>query len=170
MKHKPDRISLRDCLKSASVNELANNPKHFAKLLHQLQEYYAELDRLHKRELDEFKQELEMVEKEYDTTVHEAVETLQAQIEAYEKEIQDLKDKNRKLGSLKHANEVKIAKLEENKKEAEDKNRELTELIKSLYKYCEKHEIPQPDERLLGQSNAETAENAKEDNQENVLK
>ena len=149
MKQKVARVALADCLKAASVNELGNNPKHYTKVLLQLQKYYTELDRQHNTELDEFKQELEMVEKEYQTTAHEAIETLQTQLSAYEEEILELKKRNKILANLKHVNDLKIKELEEEKLGLEDKNTELQELVKNFLIYCESHNIPQPNEKML---------------------
>eukprot|EP00835_Amoeboradix_gromovi_P003434 NODE_226_length_13883_cov_0.528729.p8 type:complete len:196 gc:universal NODE_226_length_13883_cov_0.528729:13707-13120(-) len=175
MKQRDQAIALKDCLKAASVNEVGNNSKHFTKLLHQLQKYYVELDRQHNTELNEFKKELEIVEQEYQTTAHEAIETLQSQLDAYEKEIELLKIQNKKLFNLNHVNELKTKELEGDKLILESKNEKLKKLVKGYLKYCEEYEIPRPDEKnMLSKSQGIDALNSEDqcshENQENVLK
>eukprot|EP00834_Sanchytrium_tribonematis_P000219 NODE_4_length_77007_cov_1.156642.p59 type:complete len:170 gc:universal NODE_4_length_77007_cov_1.156642:16679-16170(-) len=158
-------LNLKECLKGATVNEIANNPKHYTKVLSQLQRHYSQLNRQYTTEMAEFKKELEAVEVELQETSHEAIDCLQNQLAAYEEEIKGLKDQNQKMQKMQHVNDLKIRELEQQRKELMDKNTGLKELVKELRDHVEANDFPSLDLSITKR----IAKNNDSENQENQI-
>ena len=164
-----EKLSLKECLKELTVNELANNPRHCSKIVSQLQRYYTELDQKYSEELGDFHKELDALQQDMEDTSHEAIETLQRQLDAYESELKELNSKLKLKQTELDSKSTTIKDLIKDKKELKLNNTELSQIVAKLLTYCNKHGLSPQESNENTPSNTPSEANGVV-NQENALK